>query len=82
MVSSWGTVRGAIAAGARRSHGTLLIDLACNSSRLEGNTYALLETERLLSVGETVQGKNALEAQMITKIQQNKSITYTTHKYI
>jgi fido (protein-threonine AMPylation protein) len=43
----------------------LLIDLAWNSSRLEGNTYSLLETERLLSTGETAQGKNALEAQMI-----------------
>jgi Fic family protein len=43
----------------------LLIDLAWNSSRLEGNTYSLLETERLLSAGETAQGKNALEAQMI-----------------
>lgn len=43
----------------------LLIDLSWNSSRLEGNTYSLLETERLLSVGEAAVGKNALEAQMI-----------------
>jgi hypothetical protein len=28
----------------------LLIDLSWNSSRLEGNTYSLLETERLLEL--------------------------------
>ncbi len=43
----------------------LLIDLSWNSSRLEGNTYSLLETERLLQLGETAAGKDALEAQMI-----------------
>jgi len=43
----------------------LLIDLSWNSSRLEGNTYSLLETERLLSSGEAAVGKNVLEAQMI-----------------
>lgn len=43
----------------------LLIDLSWNSSRLEGNTYSLLETERLISAGEAATGKNALEAQMI-----------------
>lgn len=43
----------------------LLIDLSWNSSRLEGNTYSLLETERLVSSGEAAVGKNALEAQMI-----------------
>jgi len=43
----------------------LLIDLSWNSSRLEGNTYSLLETERLLSVGEAAEGRNAMEAQMI-----------------
>ncbi len=50
---------------ARQILSRLLIDLSWNSSRLEGNTYSLLETERLLSVGEAASGKNALEAQMI-----------------
>lgn len=50
---------------ARQILGRLLIDLSWNSSRLEGNTYSLLETERLLSVGEAASGKDALEAQMI-----------------
>jgi Fic family protein len=43
----------------------LLIDLSWNSSRLEGNTYSLLETKRLIELGETVTGKAASEAQMI-----------------
>ncbi|MFN7902080.1 MAG: Fic family protein [Holosporales bacterium] len=43
----------------------LLIDLSWNSSRLEGNTYSLLETERLLSFGEVAAGKSAQDAQMI-----------------
>lgn len=43
----------------------LLIDLSWNSSRLEGNTYSLLETERLLELGKNAEGKNAMEAQMI-----------------
>jgi hypothetical protein len=30
----------------------LLIDLAWNSSRLEGNTYSLLDTKRLIELGE------------------------------
>ncbi len=43
----------------------LLIDLSWNSSRLEGNTYSLLETKRLIEFGEIATGKDASEAQMI-----------------
>lgn len=43
----------------------LLIDLSWNSSRLEGNTYSLLETERLIELGEITEGKEIKEAQMI-----------------
>ncbi len=50
---------------ARQILGRLLIDLSWNSSRLEGNTYSLLETERLLELGESAAGKDAREAQMI-----------------
>lgn len=50
---------------ARSIANRLLIDLSWNSSRLEGNTYSLLETERLLSAGDAAEGKGALEAQMI-----------------
>ena len=49
----------------RQVYHRLLIDLTWNSSRLEGNTYSLLETERLLEMGESAEGKNARDAQMI-----------------
>lgn len=43
----------------------LLIDLSWNSSRLEGNTYSLLETERLLALGAGAAGKDTRDTQMI-----------------
>ncbi len=43
----------------------LMIDLAFNSSRLEGNTYSLLDTERLLELGQVAQGRANQETQMI-----------------
>lgn len=50
---------------ARDIYHRLIIDLSWNSSRLEGNTYSLLETKRLIELGEVADGKNATEAQMI-----------------
>lgn len=50
---------------ARQIFNRLLIDLTWNSSRLEGNTYSLLETERLLELSEMAEGKNLKETQMI-----------------
>ncbi len=50
---------------ARNILNRLLIDLSWNSSRLEGNTYSLLETKRLIELGETANGKDLTEAQMI-----------------
>lgn len=43
----------------------LLIDLSWASSHLEGNTYSLLETERLLALGESASGKTPFETQMV-----------------
>lgn len=43
----------------------LLIDLSWASSQLEGNTYSLLDTARLIEFGQAAQGKDALETQMI-----------------
>ncbi|MBU3700107.1 MAG: Fic family protein [Candidatus Kapabacteria bacterium] len=43
----------------------LLIDLSWNSSRLEGNTYSLLETEYLLTQGRIPEGANLHDIQMI-----------------
>jgi AcrR family transcriptional regulator len=38
------------------------IDLAWNSSRLEGNTYSLLDTKRLIELGEEAEARAHLEA--------------------
>lgn len=43
----------------------LLIDLSWASSRLEGNTYSRLDTEKLIEFGQAAAGKDALETQMI-----------------
>lgn len=43
----------------------LLIDLSWSSSRLEGNTYSRLDTQRLIEFGQAAQGRDAKETQMI-----------------
>lgn len=43
----------------------LAIDLSWKSSQIEGNTYSLLETERLLKDRETASGKTKEEAVML-----------------
>lgn len=43
----------------------LAIDLSWKSSQIEGNTYSLLETERLLKEKETAAGKTQEEALML-----------------
>ena len=50
---------------ARHILNRLLVDLSWSSSRLEGNTYSLLDTERLIQFGEAAQGKDAFETQMV-----------------
>ncbi len=43
----------------------LLIDFSWSSSRLEGNTYSLLDTRELIEHGKAAPGKDAKETQMI-----------------
>lgn len=50
---------------ARNILNRLLIDLSWNSSRLEGNTYSLLDTRRLIEFGQQAEGRDQAEAQMI-----------------
>lgn len=50
---------------ARNILNRLLIDLSWASSRLEGNTYSHLDTQRLIDFGQAAEGKDALETQMI-----------------
>ena len=55
----------------------LLIDLSWASSRLEGNTYSRLDTERLIAQGQVADGKDALETQMI--LNHKEAIEYLVH---
>lgn len=49
----------------RKDMNRLAIDLSWKSSQIEGNTYSLLETERLLTERETAAGKTKEEAIML-----------------
>jgi hypothetical protein len=63
-----GTVEnGAQPAGtyAKKILSRLLIDLSWNSSRLEGNTYSRIDTQNLIELGESAEGKDPTETQMI-----------------
>ncbi|MBB3332526.1 fido (protein-threonine AMPylation protein) [Halomonas campaniensis] len=67
LASSGSRFAGAMPAGtfARRIYNRLLVDLSYNSSRLEGNTYSLAETERLLLEGVAADDKLDAEQAMI-----------------
>lgn len=60
-------IDGQLAAGtyARQICQRLLIDLSYNSSRLEGNTYSKLDTQRLVEKGVSAEGKVLEETIMI-----------------
>jgi len=62
---------------ARNILNRLLIDLSWASSRLEGNTYNRLDTERLIRFGEVAEGKDAIETQMI--LNHKAAIEYLVH---
>ena len=49
----------------RKEMERLEIDLSWKSSQIEGNTYSLLETERLLRESKTADGKTKEEAVML-----------------
>ncbi|MDP1614423.1 MAG: Fic family protein [Methylococcales bacterium] len=52
----------------------LLIDLSYNSSRLEGNTYSLLDTQKLLLEGKSVEGK--LDEETVMILNHKEAIRY------
>ena len=60
-----GVDKNSAGAYARKIYNRLLIDLSYNSSRLEGNTYSLLDTERLIFEGASAEGKLDAEKVMI-----------------
>ena len=50
---------------ARHTLNRFLLDLAWNSSRLEGNTYSLIDTRKLIELGMKAAGQDHAETQMI-----------------
>jgi len=58
----------------KKIYDRLLIDLSFNSSRLEGNTYTLLDTERLLLQGAAAPGK--LNAERVMILNHKEAISY------
>lgn len=59
---------------AHQIYNRLLIDLSYNSSRLEGNTYSLIDTERLIFSGKAVEGK--LDAEKVMILNHKEAIRY------
>ncbi len=59
---------------ARHIYNRLPIDLSYNSSRLEGNTYSLLDTKRLIIEGEGVKGK--LDEEKVMILNHKEAIRY------
>lgn len=60
----------------------LAIDLSWKSSQIEGNTYSLLETERLLKDKETASGKTQEEANMILNHKAALDFIVTNPNYV
>lgn len=56
----------------------LTVELAWKSSKIEGNTYSLLDTERLLKENVSAKGKTAAETQMI--VNHKKALDYILEK--
>ena len=63
---------------ARHIYNRLLIDLSYNSSRLEGNTYSLLDTEKLIIEGTASPGKLDEEKTMI--LNHKEAISFLVKK--
>lgn len=63
---------------ARDIFSRLVIDLSWASSRLEGNTYSLLDTGRLIEHGQAADGKDFIETQMI--LNHKMAIEYLVHE--
>jgi Fic family protein len=60
----------------------LAIDLSWKSSQIEGNTYSLLETERLLKEKETASGKTKDEAVMLLNHKEALDFIIDTPDYL
>ncbi len=62
----------------RKIYNRLLIDLSYNSSRLEGNTYSLIETEKLVLEGHGAEGK--LDAEKLMILNHKEAIRFLVNR--
>lgn len=60
----------------------LAIDLSWKSSQIEGNTYSLLETERLLKEQQTASGKTKDEATMLLNHKETLDFILSNRDYV
>ena len=75
-------IKGLSKADYNREMERLAIDLSWKSSQIEGNTYSLLETERLLKEKETAAGKTKDEATMILNHKEAIDFILSNPNYI
>jgi len=66
----------------KREMERLAIDLSWKSSQIEGNTYSLLETERLLKERETAAGKTKDEAVMLLNHKEALDFILKEREYV
>lgn len=66
----------------RKEMERLGIDLSWKSSQIEGNTYSLLETERLLKEKQTASGKTKEEAAMLLNHKEALDFILDTQDYL
>ena len=75
-------VEGITPAEYRKEMERLGIDLSWKSSQIEGNTYSLLETERLLKEKQTASGKTKEEAVMLLNHKDALDFVLADPKYL
>ena len=66
----------------RKEMERLGVDLSWKSSQIEGNTYSLIETERLLKEKQTAQGKTKDEAVMLLNHKDALDFVLDNHDYL
>jgi len=65
-----------------KEHERLAIDLSWKSSQIEGNTYSLLETERLLKEKKTAAGKTKDDAVMLLNHKEALDFIFENSNYV
>lgn len=65
----------------KKELGRLVIELSWKSSKIEGNTYTLLDTEKLILQNQPAEGKTKQETQMILNHEDAFNFVYNSKKF-